>query len=175
MKKSIYLTIFFILLFAVKANAQSDSVTVAIKIVDDFYAELSALTKDYASAPEFAGLDDAMLKRKETALTAIKPLKWATAPGIRRYRLINTILNDYMIDQSKLVEDAVARLEPYDKERLDALKAKITKIKDAKTAEFEESKKAETYEKERVKPVPPVDVSPYESDTEGGGKGIWFR
>lgn len=151
--------------------AQTGSVPVALKAVQEFYTETDALTRDLDSGPKRDEAQKALAANRDSAVKEIHSIDWVEAPGKRRFKKIYAVVEAYLDAQIDLTQKFAKDLPAGKNE--EPLK-KLSASKDAKLKALTESSSAEAREERKEKPNPVIDRSPYETSP-GTDKGIWER
>ena len=160
-----------ILLFIITyGSALADSVSTAIRVVDDFYKETSQLLKGLLLEKDLSTFQDHSIREKEKTIAEIKRIRWTEDPGKRRAQHIMRIVDLYTREQIESVKGLV----PEDEERLRDVINRLSAKREEVLSELTESFKYEVPRKKKIRPVPSIDISPFEDQPEGG-RGIWDR
>ncbi|TAN63010.1 hypothetical protein EPN18_03515 [bacterium] len=175
MKKILPLCILVIVavIFPVSVNAQTGSVSVALKAVNEFYTETDALTRGFEQGAITAEAQKKSAEYQDTAIKEIHAIDWIDRPGKRRFKKIHTVVETYLEKQLSLIRKLFVDITKPDAGAGETLK-KLVASKDAKLKALEEASSLEVVEEKKEKPNPVIDRSPYET-TPGTDKGIWER
>jgi len=162
-----------ILLVAGTVSAQMGSIKTAMFIVDSFLDESLYLTRGLKKDENYEKVTKEMRRRKDNTVTALRTLRWIESPGKERYgkiyRIVDTYLDAQIASINSLKESHYAR-------RIERIVRELKDEKKVKLRALEETRKYETYRGKRLKPVPIIDKSPFESGGKTGEGGeIWFR
>jgi hypothetical protein len=166
-----FLPLLLLLIPVHTAYAQSDSISKAVKVVTAFHAEAEVLVKGLPGAPAGPSFHKESLESKEKTLSEIKSLGWTVPPGESRFDSVYSLVKEYMNGEIGSVKGLAK------KGRADEVEQTLTRLRyfrNEQLAELDETLPYETYEREKRKPVPVIDTSPYEKEP-GRGKGIWDR
>ncbi len=153
--------------------AQGDSISTAIKIVKDFNAKVKGLTDELEYKKEITVYRDISSDRTEKVITELKDLRWVQGPGRSRAKRTYRIVELHIQDQIDSFVELIVKPHPEDK-RLKEVVGELVSTKDKALAELKKAFQAEVIEKERIKPVPLIDRSPFEKQREGES-GMWDR
>jgi hypothetical protein len=160
-----------VVILPVSANAQTGSVSVALKAVNEFYTETDALTRGFEQGAITAETQKKSIEYQDTAIKEIHAIDWVDRPGKRRFKKIHTVVETYLEKQLSLIRKLFVDMAKPDAG--EALK-KLAASKDARLKALEEASSLEVVEEKKEKPNPVIDRSPYET-TPGTDKGIWER
>lgn len=155
----------------VSASAQTGSVSVALKAVNEFYTETDALTRGFEQGAITVEAQKKSAEYQDSAIKEIHAIDWIDRPGKRRFKKIHTVVDAYLEKQFGLITKLFVDMPKPDAG--EALK-KLVASKDAKLKALEEASALEVVEEKKEKPNPVIDRSPYET-TPGTDKGIWER
>ena len=168
------LLLLLLLPLAVPAHAVTDSVTTAIEIVNDFYADAHSLTHNVPQAQgDFASK---ALKDKEDTVNGLRSIGWAKKPSRGRYETVREIVQGYTSGVIKSVEALKTGLPKGPAEHIDEITRHLKDVQALKLETLGESLKIETFEKKGPKPVPLIDRerTPFENRPDEA-PGIWYR
>ncbi len=174
------------------AYAKDDSISSALNIVEEFHAEARDQIKGLwgtgratgsgkATGSGGAGGDGAVssfnklsLESKERTVSDLKSLKWIEKPSTRRFKKIYDLVDSYTGFEIDSVGRLAAKVRGVDQKRVQQVVKNLTALKKIKLNKLGESLDIETYEREKPQPVPVIDPSPFEKET-NKGEGIWYR
>jgi len=163
----------FIFLTASPLYAQTDSVTTALDIVEDFYAVTEKQTGGLDGGEALQKFRKRALEEKEKTTGELRALKWSEKPGTRRFNQVHKIVDAYTGSQIEAVRGLKTDL-PAEETSIDEAVKKLTELKASGLKELSGTLETETYEKKGDKPVPIIDRSPFETEPDKDG-GIWYR
>ena len=175
-KRALLLIIFFTAMAsaAQAANEQADSVSVGLKVVEEFYTGTTRLMDPFEGVPGLAEFKEAAVDRTNDTAADLRTLRWVEAPGRRRYTRVHNIVAAYAERQIEAVKEFTSTLEPDQRAVAAEVAAKLEELKTEKLSRLAQTLKYETYEKKRPKPVPIMEQTPHERKREEG-EGIYFR
>lgn len=156
------------------APEQADSVSVGLKVVEEFYTGTTKLMTPFEDAPEMAGFKEAAVDRTNDTAAELRTLRWVEAPGQRRYTRVRNIVAAYADSQIEAVKAFTSTLEPSRRSIAADIATELEELKTEKLTRLAATLRYETYEKKRPKPVPIMEPTPHEQKREEG-EGIYFR
>ncbi len=150
------------------------SVKTAMFLVDGFYDETMYITRDLGEREKVEKALKEMARRKDKTISELQTIRWVDEPGRNRYDKIFKIVNGYSDAQIETVQKL--REESSDKRQIYRIIRTLKALKKKKLKTLRGTLKYETYRGKRLRPVPIVDKSPFESGGKTGTGGeIWFR
>ena len=168
------LPIIFFVFLAAPVHAQSDSVSVGLEAVEDFYTEVTALVRGFGDERAAEEFNESSLDRTNAVAAEIRSMGWLEAPGRRRYNLVYDAFSEYADGQIESVRGLGAGLSPERKGPVDEAVERLTRLKKEKLARIAGTLEFETFRKKRPKPVPIMESTPLERNR-GEREGIYFR
>jgi hypothetical protein len=164
--------IIFVFILAPKAMCQSDSITTAMDIINDFSMETGAALTGIEEAP--FSLPVASAESREKTLSELESVRLAYTPGASRFRRIYSIVAFYIDSEIASIRSALQGLWPDDAVRVEKASTRLSYLKEEKLSILTGSIGMETFEKDAISPVPLIDASPFEQRPEEA-PGIWYR
>ncbi len=163
-----------LIVFAARtASAQMGSVKTAMFIVDSFFDETLYKMRDLERDDTLKRVSQEMQKRRNDTISNLRTIRMIEAPSKERYEKIYKIVDSYLGAQ---IESFNSLKESHNARSIELMVRELQDLKKAKLRTLQETKKYETYRGERLKPVPLIDKSPFESGGKTGSGGeIWFR
>ncbi|MBI5344305.1 MAG: hypothetical protein HZB21_05030 [Deltaproteobacteria bacterium] len=155
-------------------RALADSIEVASEIVLVFHDEAANLTKDLEPNDDVKTYRRLASEQKDDVMLEIDSLNLAERPGQRRFKKIYKAVEMYTNGQIESLTRLTASVKGVDKNRLEDAIKKLTALREEQLLELNDTFKAETFEKEGIKPVPLIDRGPYDK-TPDEEPNIWFR
>jgi hypothetical protein len=164
MIKTLFLTICLVALSTV-AYAQSDSVTTGVRVVEEFYTELTTMVNGTVGDYDAEAFNMESVDRANDAASRIRAMRWLETPGARRYNRVRRVVDSYVDSEIALVSEVTGN---------DEMTARLAELKIKKLKILAESLAFETYAPEKRELVPGIDPVPHEENREQG-QGIFFR
>lgn len=168
----IFLSLF---LLPLSASCQTDTIGIALDVVEAFYNSTSGSVKKLSSVPDKeAGIfSEKASESKKKAIEELKSLRWPdTPPGERRFKKVYRIVESFTadrLDAFRNISKLSTRGEQPDREA-DELAA----LRDKELKRLKESFRKETPTAKKPKPVPLIDRPQYENRPDEE-RGIWER
>ncbi len=166
--------ILFVLLTAAPAQAQSDFIASALKIVNQFHAESKVRLKDLGTSRAVVSFRKESLKSKELTTKDIETLRWMEKPGPRRFKLIYNLVDSYTDLEIASVGKLAAEVSAGDRLSVERAARTLRALKLVHLEKLGESHPLETYKRAEPQPVPIIDRAPFEKGATDG-EGIWDR
>lgn len=164
-----FLLILLLILSASTALAQSDSISEALKVVEEFHSEAKGLTTGLADS----SFHKDSLESKEKTISEIKSIRLTATPGRKRFERVFSLVEKYM-DQEISAVRGLDRTGARKNTKVKKAADRLSNMKGKKLEELQKTLPYETYERKKREPVPLIDTSPYEEEPEKE-KGIWYR
>ena len=170
----IFISLLLSLAGAGRAVAVNDSVSTALDIVNDFYAEAVSLV-DTVDEAKFTFKATALEKKGKT-LSDLRSIGMTKRPSRTRYEQVRETAEGYMAGVISDIEALKNGPGAKQSIRIDDIAAQLTALMDFKLKALEEALQIESYERKSPKPVPLIDRerTPFDHQPDEP-PGIWFR
>lgn len=167
------LILFLLLLDTAPAFAQTDSISTALGVVDDFYRASSFEVKGSGLAQLAGDSLNASIEEKEQVKKDLRSFGLAEAPGPERGRMIYKTVESYMEDVIESIKDIQAPSEE-DQGRIDKAVNRLSELRETKLDDLSAAIRKEEVRRRRHKRVPVIENSPLVTSPDQA-EGIWVR
>lgn len=169
-----YILLFTFVFLPGVASAQTDSVSVGVQVIEEFYTQMTAMVRTVNGSSSMEQFHENSLEVTNETSDAVRGMRWVETPGKRRYERVYKKVDAYTDERIRALEELAPELSPENQDKMESIIERLRELKKEKLGKLEATLKAETYDGKEKKPVPIIDKSPKEKDEEEGS-GIWFR
>ncbi|MCR4287145.1 MAG: hypothetical protein NUW09_03935 [Deltaproteobacteria bacterium] len=167
----IFLSLF---LLPLSASCQTDTIGVAVGVVEAFYNRTNGSVRKLGSVPDKeAGIfSEKASESKKKAIEELKSLRWSDTPGERRFKKVYKVVESFTAGRLDAFRNISKLSTPGDMSDITA--NELAALRDAELKRLKEAFKKEAPVVKKPKLVPLIDRPQYENrhDEE---RGMWDR
>lgn len=163
-----------LILLPLNAYCQTDTIGIALDVVEAFYNRTNSSVKKLGSIPDKEAdiFSEKTSESKKKAIEELKSLRWSDTPGERRFKKVYRIVESFTAGRLNAFRNISKLSTPGDMPDIEA--DELAALMDTELKRLKESFRKETPAAKKPKLVPLIDRPQYENRPDEE-RGIWER
>ncbi len=163
-----------LILLPLSAYCQTDTIGVALDVVEAFYNRTNGSVKKLGSVPDKeAGIfSEKASESKKKAFEELKSLRWSDTPGERRFKKVYRVAESFTAGRLDAFRNISKLSTPGEEADIEA--NELAALRDTELKRLKDAFKKETPAVKKPRPVPLIDRPQYENRPDEE-RGIWER
>ncbi|MBI5238364.1 MAG: hypothetical protein HY887_08085 [Deltaproteobacteria bacterium] len=163
-----------VIILPLSASCQTDTIGIAVGVVEAFYNKTNGSVKKLGSVPdkEASIFSENASESKKKAIEELKSLRWSDTPGERRFKKVYRIAESFTAGRLDAFRNISKLSTPGEQPDIEA--GELAALRDNELKRLKESFRKEAPAVKKPKPVPLIDRPQYENRPDEE-RGIWER